>query len=112
MGRAGDGQRVSFLGRHPPAQFTVRQVTIPAGGERAYLTGEWAGALVIVEAGEIELECTTGSRASFPAGSIMFFDSLPLRTLRNRRGRPAVLTALTRTGAAPQAPIPPSPAGG
>lgn len=97
MIRAGDSHTVSFHGRHPPAQFAVRQVTIPAGGERAYLPREWADALVIVEAGEIELECTAGSRASFPAGSVMFFDSLPIRTLRNRRRRPAVLTALTRT---------------
>jgi hypothetical protein len=99
MSRARDRQPVSFLGRHLPAQFAVRQVTIPAGCQRAFVPHEWAGALVIVESGEIELECTAGSRASFPAGSVMFFDSLPLRTLRNRSRQPAVLTSLTRTRA-------------
>lgn len=58
-------------------------------------------------AGEIELEYTACSRASFPAGAVMFFDSLSLRTLRNRRRYPAVLTFLTRTRATPQQPIHP-----
>jgi hypothetical protein len=54
---------------------------------------EWAGALVVVETGPIELECLSGSRAS---GAVLFFDSLPLRTLRNRQWQPAVLSSLTR----------------
>jgi hypothetical protein len=91
-----DGERISFLGRQLPAGFAVRQVTIAGESERAYVHSEWAGALVVVEAGQIELECLSGSRASFASGAVLFFDSLPLRTLRNRRRQPAVLSSLTR----------------
>ena len=96
MGSHPDSEPISFLGRQLPAGFAVRQVTIAAESERAYVHSEWAGALVVVEAGQIELECLSGSRASFASGAILFFDSLPLRTLRNRHRQPTVLSTLTK----------------
>jgi hypothetical protein len=45
----------SFLGAPPPAGTVVRPVSIPAHGELAYEPSQWTGALVIVEAGEIEV---------------------------------------------------------
>jgi hypothetical protein len=37
--------------------LAVRLVSIPAHSEMADEPSEWAGAVVVVEAGEIELEC-------------------------------------------------------
>jgi hypothetical protein len=73
-----DGERISFLGSQLPAGFAISQVTIPAASERAYVHREWAGALVVVETGQIEVECLSGRRASFASGAVLFFDSLPL----------------------------------
>ena len=47
---------VSFLGRSAPSGMEVRVVSIPGHCELAYEPAEWAGSLVVVEAGEIELE--------------------------------------------------------
>ena len=38
-----------------------RVVELPPGGERPYDAAEWAGALVIVDRGEIELACSDGA---------------------------------------------------
>ena len=71
-------------------------VTIAANGERAYDEAEWRDALVVVERGEIELECLGGSRHRFRSGNVLWLTGLPLRVLRNRGVVPAVLTAVSR----------------
>jgi hypothetical protein len=91
-----DDERVSFLGRRLPERFVCREVTIACMSERAYDEGEWAGAVVVVEEGELELECRGGSRSRFASGSVLFFASLGLRTLRNPGDAPVLLTAVTR----------------
>jgi hypothetical protein len=94
-----DEHSVSFLGRPAPTGMDLRAVSIPAHGEVAYEPADWAGALVVVEAGEIELECCGGTSARFAAGSLLFFDGLGLRAVRNSRGEPALLSAVSRRGA-------------
>jgi quercetin dioxygenase-like cupin family protein len=91
-----DGERLSFVGRELPDDFACRRVTIEPGSERPYDAADWAGAVIIVEEGELELECRGGSRSRFASGSVLFFESLPLRTLRNCGDGPVLLTSVSR----------------
>ena len=77
-------------------RFVARTVTIAAGCERRYERSEWADAIVVVQTGEIELECLGGTCSRFGTGAVLCFDSLPLRTLRNAGREPAVLIAVSR----------------
>jgi hypothetical protein len=79
-----------------PRLFLARSVTVAAGCELPYEHGDWADAIVLVQQGEIELECLGGTRSCFGAGALLCFDSLPLRTLRNASGEPALLIAVSR----------------
>ncbi|MBA2533395.1 MAG: hypothetical protein H0V21_00120 [Rubrobacter sp.] len=54
------------------------------------------GALVVVERGEIELECERGTRRRFGRGSVLWVSGLPLRALRNSGRGPALLVAVSR----------------
>jgi quercetin dioxygenase-like cupin family protein len=90
-------ERLSFLDRDPPPRFDVRWVTVAPGGRRPYDEADWRDALVIVERGPIELECTAGGRRSFKSGDIMWLVGLPLRALHNPGPEPAVLAAVSRS---------------
>jgi hypothetical protein len=76
-----------------------RVVEIPPGGERPYDAAEWAGALVIVDRGEVELECVEGDRPRFAGGAVLWLAGLPVQELRNPGSVPAVLVAVRRTRA-------------
>lgn len=73
----------SLIGRPAPVGLTIRMVSIPAGDELEYDAAAWAGAIIVVERGEIELEWRGGTRGRFAAGSILFF----LATAPARRTR-------------------------
>ena len=90
------GDRLSFLGRWVPPKFQVRQVVVPPSAERTVQEGEWADALVVVERGEIEIECRNGARRSFGSGDVLCLRRLPVRLLRNRGHGPVLLTAISR----------------
>lgn len=79
-----------------------RVVEIPPGGERPYDGAEWAGALVVVDRGEIELDCLDGDRPRFACGAVLWLDGLPVRALRNPAAVPAVIVAAYRRAAAPE----------
>ena len=91
-----DDRPISFLDRPPPAGMDLRVVTIPAHSQLVYDPGEWAGALVVVEEGEIELECCRGTSTCFGAGSVLFFDGLELRAVRNSGAETVQLSAVSR----------------
>ncbi len=91
----GSGVR-SFLGSPVPAGFEVRRIVVDCGAERAYDETEWLDAIVLVEDGEIELECVQGSRHRFARGDILWLVGLPLRVLRCSGSGPAVLLAVSR----------------
>ena len=80
--------------------FDVRVVELPPGGRRAYDVAEWAGALVIVDRGEVELACRDGRRTRFAGGAVLWLSGLPVRELRNPGAAPAVLVAVSRRYAA------------
>jgi len=73
--------------------FSRRVVSVAPGASRPYDAEEWRAALVIVDAGEIELEGLAGSRGRFRCGDVLWLIGLPLRELSNRGAEPAVLSA-------------------
>jgi quercetin dioxygenase-like cupin family protein len=90
--------RLSIAGRALPPAFVRREVTVAPGAEHPYDPAEWRDALVVVERGEIELECGAGHLARFRTGDILWLTGLPLRVLRNDGPEPAVLVAVSRRG--------------
>jgi hypothetical protein len=91
-----DRSPLSFLGRRLPPPFECRVVVLAPGHTWAYDEAEWRGAIVVVERGQIELECLDGSRHCFESGDVLWLDRLPLHALHNRWRRPAVLVAVSR----------------
>ena len=92
----GSGERLSFSSRRLPPSFLRRTVRIAAGGTRPFARAEWAGALVVVERGEVELECEDGSRRRFRCGDVLWLEDLPLVALHNRGRRSTLLVAISR----------------
>jgi hypothetical protein len=90
------GERLSFIDRPLPPSFELRVVALPPGHERPYDEGEWRGALVVVERGEVELECLAGGRLQCGAGAVLWLVGLPLRALHNPGLETALLAAVSR----------------
>jgi hypothetical protein len=88
--------RLSFLGRRLPPAFRTRVVTIGPGGALAYEPADWAGALVVVERGTLELACANGGSVHFEGGDVLWLAGLPVLALRNPGHEPVVLTAVSR----------------
>jgi hypothetical protein len=88
--------RLSFLDRPLPPSFELRLVELGPGTQRVYDPEEWRGALVVVERGEVELECVRGGKRVFSSGAVLWLFGLPLRTLHNRGREAAVLSAVSR----------------
>jgi hypothetical protein len=93
---AADRPPLSFLGRHLPPSFERRVIIIAPGDALVYDPAEWRDAIVVVEDGQIELECLDGSRHCFGRGDILWLDGLPLRALHNPGPKLAVLVAVSR----------------
>lgn len=75
-------------------RFDVRIVEVPPGG--ACLWPGWDDALVVVDRGEIELDCAGGTRRRFDRGAVLGLRGLPLRAVCNSGTAPAVLVAVSR----------------
>jgi hypothetical protein len=86
----------SFLGSRVPRGFQVRRIVVDCGAERTYDESEWLDAIVLVEEGEVELECEQGSRLRFGRGDLLWLVGLPLRVLRCCGSGPVVLLAVSR----------------
>jgi hypothetical protein len=89
-------KRLRFVGRRISPAFQLRLITVAPGAERLYDAGEWRGALVVVEVGELELESLCGRRWAFAAGDVLWLAGLPLRALYNPSSEAAVLAAVTK----------------
>jgi hypothetical protein len=90
------GSRLSFLGHPVPPSFDVRMVTIPAGTSLDFDERAWRDAIVVLEAGELEVECLRGGRRSFAVGAMMCLIGLQLKTLHSTGAEAVVLTAVSR----------------
>jgi hypothetical protein len=89
-------ERLSLRGRQLPPAYEVREIGLEPGCVRAYDEAEWRDALVVVECGEIELECVRGSRTRFRDGAVLWLVGLPLRAIHNCGCEPTLLVAVSR----------------
>jgi quercetin dioxygenase-like cupin family protein len=94
MDRPGD--RLSFLARRLAPVFDLRVVVLSPGGRRPYEEAEWRDALVVLESGDIDLECLGGGRHQLRRGDVLWLTGLPLRALLNHGPEPALLVAVSR----------------
>jgi hypothetical protein len=88
--------RVSFLGASCPKPFRLRTVILQPHDALDYRRADWLDTLVLVERGELEVQCRSGARASFGAGATLVLTGLGLRRLRNPGSTPLVISALSR----------------
>lgn len=89
---------LAFLGSPLPRWVDRTAVTIEPGGVRPYVEAEWRDALVIVEQGEVVLECTRNGFTTFRAGDVLWLVDVPLRRMHNYGVEPTVIVAISRTG--------------
>lgn len=75
----------------------VDTVAIPPGAEHTYAEADWRDALVLIDQGELDLECTDGGVWRFTRGAVLCLANLPLRTLRNEGREPLTLTRVRRS---------------
>ena len=87
---------ISFLGSQCSRSATVRALILQPDDAIDYNEDDWLDTLVIVERGELEVECRTGGRAVFGEGAVLAFVGLTVRRLRNAGDRPLVLSAVSR----------------
>jgi len=92
-----DGRdQFSFLGACLPESFRLRTLTVPPGTSIDYRPVDWLDTLVVVEVGELEVECRSGTCTSFQEGAVLSFAQLEPRHLRNGGSGPLVLSAISR----------------
>jgi hypothetical protein len=82
--------------RHVSSRFDIRRVAVEPGGRLLYEEDDWRDALVVVERGEVVLETLCGGACFFRQGDALWLHRLPLASLHNRGGEPAVLVATSR----------------
>ena len=97
-----DAEPLSFLGRRLSPSFVSRMITIPVGRSRLYDAAEWEDSLVVVERGEVHLECRAGRFRPFASGEVLWLVGLPLRALHNRGTEPVVLMSVSRREPQPE----------
>jgi hypothetical protein len=90
------GEDDAALGFRLSPRFGRRVTTIPPGERRAYVEAEWRDSIVLVEQGQIELECAHGGRRRFGRGDLLWFVDLDLRFVHGTGTEPAVLVAISR----------------
>ena len=88
--------RFSLLGRRLPASVVRRVVVIGPAQTLPYCEAQWRGALVVVEQGEIEIECARGGRRHFGCGAVLVLTGLDLVALHNEADVPTVLSAVSK----------------
>jgi hypothetical protein len=99
-GEGPDPRPALAVGQLPPAYERWR-LTLAPGEARPSDAALWAGAIVLVASGEIEVECLTGGCRRFVAGDLVALGWLPLRSLRNRGRLPVELVAVRRIAGRP-----------
>lgn len=77
-------------------RFERWRVSIPAGTSRRTHPDEWADAVVLVEAGMLEVTCAGGASARFGPGSLLALGWLPVDALRSVDSAGVELLAVRR----------------
>jgi quercetin dioxygenase-like cupin family protein len=88
----------AFLPERGPRGFTQRVVALAPGQSCGYVDADWAGAIVLLARGQVELEAESGARRLFHRGDLLWLTNLPLRALHNPGPDGAVLVAISRAG--------------
>jgi hypothetical protein len=86
---------MTALFRDPPPEGFSRRVLRAAPGREISLEHA-RDAIVVVEAGELELECRAGGCRRFARGSMIPIARLPVAHLRSVGSCPLVLVAVAR----------------
>lgn len=76
--------------------FARRTVVLEPGTSRPSADADWHDAIVMVERGTVDLECTAGGRRRFAAGAVLWLTGISLRALHNAGVEPVVLVAVSR----------------
>ncbi|HET6381709.1 MAG TPA: hypothetical protein VFH63_11860 [candidate division Zixibacteria bacterium] len=102
----GDERGLLELLRRPdlPGAFERWSLELPPRARQATSPGEWAGALVFIQTGMLEVECRARGYETFVAGDLLALGWLPLRQLRNPGDLPVRLIAVRRRGKRPTRP--------
>ena len=80
-----------------PESFERWSVTLSPGQRQVSSAAEWSGALIVVDAGTLEVGCFAGATATFGAGDVLALSCLPLRWLRNPGPDEARIVAVRRS---------------
>ena len=96
MNQDDDALDVDCLAASSRGTFSRRTVELPALSVLDDDAVDWEGAIVFVTAGEIDIHCRTGARATFRRGDVLCFALLPGATVRNSGTEPARLLAIWR----------------
>jgi hypothetical protein len=83
----------------PPKGFSRRVFRVAPGLELGLEPGRLPDAIVVVEQGELELECRAGTCRRFGPGSMIPLARLPIVCLRSVGPSPLVLVAVSRAPA-------------
>jgi hypothetical protein len=81
----------------PPTGFSQRVLRVASGFELNLETACLHKAIVLVERGELEVECRAGARRRFGCGSMIAIAGVPIAHLRSVGADPLVLLAVSRT---------------
>jgi hypothetical protein len=79
-----------------PLTFERFQIVLAPGERRPTLPDAWAGCLVLVDEGRIEVDCGGGGHRAFVTGDLLALGWLPLREIRNVGSDEARLLAIRR----------------
>jgi hypothetical protein len=79
-----------------PEGFSRRVFRVAPGGELGVEASQLPDAIVIVEEGELELECRSGTCRRFGRGSMIPIAQLPVTHIRSIGPGPLVLVAVSR----------------
>jgi FAD/FMN-containing dehydrogenase len=80
----------------PDERFDRDRVILAPGAELALVEPGWEDRMIVVEAGEIELECRGGATVRFVRGDLLFVRGLAVRLIRNPGQMSAVLVTVER----------------
>ena len=91
-----DGDPLSFLGDHHHPGHRVRILILESGDALDVHPADWSDVLVVVERGLLQVECDSGTRATFSSGAVLVLTMPALRRLRNVGTAALVLSAVSR----------------
>jgi hypothetical protein len=96
---SGDDDLLALLARADlPAAFERRRLVLAPGVGGTTGPVPWAGALVLVEQGRLEVDCAARGRHVFGPGEVLVLGSLPLVSVHNPGQTALRLTIVHRRG--------------